>query len=334
MTALSKTLTTQIMGVGHYLPPKVVSNDQLAERIGVEAEWIERTTGVIQRRRVDGETTIDMAAKAVQHALNHASVPSDEVDVLISACAGRLQTIPCTAAFIHEQLGLPSTCFAFDVDATCMGFLVALNLAGSLLEQPYYRHIAIVSSEVASGTIDYTQPESAVLFGDAAAAAIVRVAPPGSSSKILLSRFRTHSEGVRMAQIRGGGTLNHPNCQTTTPEMNLFQMRGSEIFKLATRHMANFLDDFFVELTWQREIVDRVVPHQASRMATRQLTKRYGFRPDQVLENIAYRGNCVAASMPLMLSEAVHDGRIDRGQRLLLVGTGAGLTLGASALIF
>ena len=142
---------------------------------------------------------------------------------------------------------------------------------------------------MASGTIDYSQPESAVLFGDAAAAAVLGRSPGESTSEILLSRFNTFSDDVGLAQIRGGGggTLHHPNFETTTADMNLFQMRGPEIFKSATRHMQTFLDDFFDSIPWSREEVDRVIPHQASRMATRQLTKRYGFRPDQVSENIA-----------------------------------------------
>lgn len=329
-----KPLSTQILGVGHYLPEQVITNEELAAMVNRSSDWIERTTGVVERRRVTHETTADMAASAANQALRAAGIGRADVGLLISAAAGRQQTIPCTAAFIHQQLALPATAFAFDVDATCLGFLVALTVAATMLEQGQCRYAVIVSSEVASGTIDYAQPESAVLFGDAAAAAVLTTTPDGSASEILLSRFNTHSEDVRLAQIRGGGTLHHPNFESTTAEMNLFQMRGSEIFKSATRHMQSFLDDFFASIPWRREDVDRVIPHQASRMATRQLTKRYGFRPDQVAQNIALRGNCIAASLPLMLSEAVQAGHVQRGQRLLLVGTGAGLTLGAIALVY
>lgn len=325
----------QIRGLAHYLPDRIVTNDELAASLGVSADWIARTTGVLERRRVQEETTSTMAAAAIRRAALAAQLPLEQTDLVIGACAGRQQTIPCTAAFVHEELQLPTQRgFAFDVDVTCLGFLNALVVSGALLSQGMYQQAAIFSSEIASGTIDPDQPESAVLFGDAAAAAMVTMTPPGESSRLIASRFRTISEGVRLAEIQGGGTLHHPNHPSTHPRMNLFQMRGPEIFKLATRHMETFLDQFFDELPWRREEIDVLVPHQASRMALRQLTRRYGFREEQLVQNLDLRGNCVAASLPLLLSESAHCGRIRRGNKLLLVGTGAGLTLGAVAIIY
>ncbi len=327
-------MRVQIIGVGHYLPERVVTNAELAPLVGRTDDWIGRTTGVLERRRVTGETTVDMAASAIERALQAADLDRADVDLLISASAGRLQTIPCTAAFIHQQLGLPPTAFAFDVDVTCLSFLAAVTVAATMLEQRQCRHAVVVSSEVASGTIDYAQPESAVLFGDAAAAVVLSAPRDGSGSHILHSHFHTISKDARLAQIRGGGTLHHPNHESTTTDMNLFQMRGREIFKSATRHMEVFLDEFFDTVPWKRHEIDRVIPHQASHMATRQLIKRYGFNQQQIAENLSCRGNCVAASLPLMLSEDVQAGHIQRDHRVLLVGTGAGLTLGAMALVY
>lgn len=324
----------QILSLGHYLPERVVTNRELAQQINMPEEWISRTTGVLERRRGSGETTSQMAAYAETQALQRVKGRIDNIDVLISACAGRQQTIPYTAAFIHRELQLTPETLVFDVDATCLGFLVALTVAGSLVEQGIHRHVAVASSELSSGTIDYEQPESAVLFGDAAAAAIIGRAPVGEASRIVLSRFSTFSEGVELAQVRGAGTLHHPNSEETRPDMNLFQMRGPEIFKLATKHMTTFLDRFFDQLPWNRGEIDVLVPHQASQMALRQLTKRYGFRDDQIVGNLPVRGNCVAASVPLLLSETVEQRRIRRGDHVLLLGTGAGLTLGAVALVF
>jgi len=327
-------MAIQFLGLGHYLPDRVITNRELAAKMDVSEDWIARTTGVMERRRVSSESTADMAAEAVRRSVERAGVDACSIRLLLSACAGRQQTIPCTAAIIHSQLRLQTETFAFDVDATCLGFLVALTVSGALMEQGDYELAAIVSSELSSGTLDYSQPESAVLFGDAAAAAIVGRAPAGSASRIVLSKFSTISEGADLAAIRGGGTLHHPNLESTTPEMNLFQMRGPAIFKLATRRMDKFLERFFDELNWDRSEIDAIVPHQASGMATRQLTKRYGFRAEQILSNLSHRGNCVAASVPLLLSESVENGRIARGDRVLLLGTGAGLTLGAVALVF
>ena len=327
-------MNVQIVGTGHYLPERVICNEQLAPMVGVDAAWIERATGVCQRRRVNGESTAEMAAHAVHRALSAADIKPNDIDVLISASAGKQQTIPCTAAFIHRQLGLTPRTFAFDVDVTCLGFLAGVTVGSSLIAQGDYRNVVVVSSELASGTIDYSQPESAVLFGDAAAAAVLQPTSSDSRSRFLLSRFRTLSEGAQLAQIRGGGTACHPNQPTTTPEMNLFQMEGPKIFKLAARKMGEFIDDFLLELGWQRQEIDGVIPHQASRMALKQLTARYGFQPSQVFQNLAERGNCVAASLPLALAEAVEQQRIQRGDKILLLGTGAGVTLGAAALLY
>src|SRR5262249_43213231 len=149
------------------------------------------------------------------------------------------------------------------------------------------------------------EPESAVLFGDAAAAAVLVPTPPGEASALGRGRFTTHSRGADLTVCLGGGTLHHPNDPATTPEMNTFHMRGPEGFRPAAPLMGEFLDGYFSDAPWPREAVDAVVPHQASLLAVRQLTERYGFRPEQVVTNLAQRGNCVAASLPLALAEAV-----------------------------
>jgi 3-oxoacyl-[acyl-carrier-protein] synthase-3 len=187
---------------------------------------------------------------------------------------------------------------------------------------------------LATHSRDPRQPESAVLFGDAAAAAVVVRARPGETSAIWQARVATFSSGADLAQVRGGGTLHHPNDPATTPAMNLFHMDGPAIFKRATRLIKPFLDDLLAPLGWTPADVDAVVPHQASRHGLEQLTCRFGFRPEQVIVNLPERGNCIAASIPLALAEAVEAGRIRRGHRLLLAGTGAGLTLGAVALTY
>ena len=129
------SLRTQILGVGNYLPDRVITNEELSVLVDRSPDWIERTTGVIERRRVTHETTADMARIAAEEALKSADVSCQDVDLLISASAGRQQTIPCTAAFIHQQLGLPPTAFAFDVDVTCMGFLTAMTVAATMMQQ-------------------------------------------------------------------------------------------------------------------------------------------------------------------------------------------------------
>ncbi len=328
-------LNVKIAGVGHYLPEQVITSRALEQRYGLDAGWIARTTGIVARRRATHETTVSMAAEAARHALTAAGVALDTVDLIISASSGPQQIIPCTAAFIQRELGAPegqSACF--DLDATCLSFLCALQTAAHLVAAGSYRRVLIVSSEVAGYALNPHEPASAVLFGDAAAAAVVVPTPPDESAALLRAQFATYSSGADLTTIRGGGTLHHPNDPATRPEMNTFSMDGMGVYKKAARLLTPFLETFLEQIGWQREEVDRVVPHQASGHAVDLLHTRYGFRPAQVVCNLAERGNCVAASIPLALSEAVATGQIRRGQRLLLVGTGAGLTLGAVGLIF
>ena len=330
-----KKLPVKIAGLGYYLPERRVTNVELEARLGIPSTWMERVSGVRERRYVTHETTVTMGVAAARMALTHAGMSVRDLDAIIGASTGPQQAIPCTAALLQRELDAPqgqSACF--DVNATCLSFLFALHTAAHLVAAHVYRAVLIVSSEVASQSLNPAERESAVLFGDAAAAAIVTRSQPEEASAIWHAQFCTYSSGAELTQIVGGGTLHHPNNPTTTPEMNLFQMRGPAVFKLAAQLSIPFVENFFADLAWQRDEIDAVVPHQASRHAIELLSARLGFRREQVVWNLAERGNCIAASIPLTLAEAVHEERIKRGNRVLLVDTGAGLTLGALALTY
>lgn len=328
-------LPIKIAGLGFYLPERRVLSSELERLYGTTPGWIERTTGVRERRYVADETAAGMAAAAARMALLHAGLKLSDVDAIIGASASPQQAIPCTAALVQRELGAPEGVSAcFDVNATCLSFLFALHNAAHLVAAGAYRHVLIVSSDITTNSLNPREPESAVLFGDAAAAALVTRSEPGETSALLHARFATHSSGADYTTIVGGGTLHHPNDPHTTPEMNLFHMDGSAIFRQATRVAGPFLTRFFSEVGWRRDEVDLVIPHQASFHALRQLSTRFGFQPKQVFLNLHLRGNCIGASIPLAFAEATHTGEIHRGQKLVLLGTGAGLTLGAMALIY
>jgi 3-oxoacyl-[acyl-carrier-protein] synthase-3 len=330
-----KKLPVKIAGLGWYLPEQRVTNTDLENRLGIPAVWIERVSGVRERRYATHETSVSMGGAAARMALAQAALHVGEIDAIIGASTGAQQAIPCTAALLQRELDAPegrSACF--DVNATCLSFLFALHAAAHLVAGQVYHNVLIVSSEIASRSLNPRERESAVLFGDAAAAAIVTRSADEEGSAVWHAQFSTHSSGAELTQIVGGGTLHHPNDPTTTPEMNLFQMRGPAIFKMAAQLSIPFVNRFFEELDWRRNEIDAVVPHQASRHALELLSARLGFQREQVIWNLALRGNCIAASIPLALAEAVHEQRIRRGQRVLLVGTGAGLTLGALALTY
>ncbi len=328
-------LPVTIAGLGSYLPERAVTSAELERSWGLEPGWIMRVAGIRERRYATHETTAGMAAAAGRHALAAAGMDVSDIDLIIAASSAPQQAIPCTAAYVQRELGAPdggSACF--DVNATCLSFLLAMQSAAHLLAAGSYRAALVVSSEIVGHSLNPADPASACLFGDAAVAAVLTRTPEGGQSRLVWGQFATYSSGADLTAIPGGGSLHHPNDPATTPEMNLFHMDGSGVFRRAAKVLGPFVDSFLARAGWTRDDVDVVVPHQASRHGVELVSGRLGFRPEQVASNIAERGNCVAASIPLALAEAAAAGRIRRGQRVMLLGTGAGLTLGAIGLIF
>lgn len=328
-------LPVKIAGLGWYLPERRVSSAELEQQLNLPAGWVERTTGVSERRYATHETSVSMGAAAARMALARAALTAADLDAIVCASTAPQQAIPCTAALLQRELSAPdggSACF--DVNATCLSFLVALQIAAHLVTGGLYRRVLIVSSELASRSLNPQEWESAVLFGDSAAAAVITPAAAAEASAIWHSQVVTYSSGADLTSLVGGGTLHHPNDPLTTPLMNTFHMDGPAVFKKATRLLGPFLENFFAQLGWTRSQVNLVVPHQASRHGVELLTARLGFQPEQVFLNLPTRGNCISASIPLALSEAYDAGRLRRDDRVVLVGSGAGLTFGALALTF
>jgi 3-oxoacyl-[acyl-carrier-protein] synthase-3 len=221
----------------------------------------------------------------------------------------------------------------FDVNATCLSFLAAFDVASRLVAAGVHRHVLVFSSENVSHSLNPAEPESAVLFGDAAAAVVVSHAGD-SASALHLTRLQTWHSGAELSQITGGGTLHHPNDPATSMAHNLFAMQGPRLFRKAAPLLLPFMDSLCDGAGWHRTDISAVVPHQASRHGIELGWKMLGFREDQVVQNLATRGNCIAASMPLALAEAVAAGRIRRGDTVLLFGLAAGLSLGGAAITY
>jgi 3-oxoacyl-[acyl-carrier-protein] synthase III len=327
----SKPLAVRIAGLGSYLPERIVRNTELESRLKLPTGWIAKRTGVLERRYASDETTVSQAVAASSIALERSGIKLEQIDAIIGANLAQ-QTIPCTAALVQKALGAPDGSSAcWDVNATCLSFMMALHLAALLIAAGQHRNILIFSSEIASPSLNPLEPESASLFGDAAAAIVLTAS---EDSSLIAARFRTFSSGSHLTELLGGGTLHRPHTTFENPELNLFHMDGPAIFKHAARTMPGFLEGFLQDIGWNISSIDALVPHQASGHGVQSISSRIGFKPEQVIFNLPTRGNCIAASIPLALSEAVECGRIQRGNRVLLAGTAAGLTLGAVALNF
>lgn len=325
-------LRVQIAGLGRYLPPRVVPSAEMDAWCGVPAGWAERHAGVRERRRAEGETAVDMAAKAAAEALAAAGLDPDDLDLVLWASGTPDQPIPDGGALLHRALGL-SGVPAFAVHATCLGFLAGLHTAALYIAGGAARRVLVACSEVTSGGLNRAEPESAVLLGDGAAAAVVTATPDGAASCIEAVRFETFSEGADLTAVRGGGSRLHPNSLPHCDADFQFAMDGRAVLRLTLQRVGPFLEALRPGLARGLPGIAHAVPHQASEAGFR-LMAGLGWPPGRVERTLDWTGNVVAASIPIALCEAVAAGRVRRGDRVLLSGTGAGLTLGGVVMTY
>ena len=315
----------RISATGFYAPPEVETAADLAAKVGRSEEWILARSGVARRHVSREEDVALLAARAAQQAIGEGPPP----DLIINASAIPRQVLPDNSAFIQKELGLEGIpCFT--VHATCLSFLVGLQVASSLLQSGYQR-ILIVSAELTSMGRIFEEPESSILVGDGAAAAIVEPPNGVGSRELLYWRMETWPEGLDFAQIKGGGSHRHPNRTDLDPSENLFAMEGPKLYRFAREKVGELLDHLFETCGISPDDIDLVVPHQASGPALAAIP-RYGLAEEKVMNIVGEYGNCVAASMPMALHLALEEGRIKPGDKVLMLGTGAGLSVAAALL--
>lgn len=313
-----------------YLPEQCVTSEELDRQHALPAGTVFARTGVASRYYAGSMSAAEMARKALDQALARVGLALTDIDCLIAASGTQEQAIPCNAAKILAQYGGAPAVSAFDVNMTCLSSLMAMDLAASLLACGRYHRIAIVASDVASVGLDWQDVEVGGLFGDGAVALIVEA---GAGAGIQASLFRTYPAGVELCQIKGGGSLHHPSrIDGDYTGYGMFRMQGRALF----RHTSQVIQPFCAQLLAQAELslaqIDWVVPHQASGMALQHLVKKFGFDPARVVNLLAERGNQISVSIPSALHTLLHDYPVTEGDRVLLVGTSAGLSLGGLVL--
>lgn len=328
-------LPFQILGTGNYLPRQTVHSDAFDARWGLAAGTTFRQVGVRQRHvAAPDESSSFMAARAAERALAAAGLQAEQLDVIISACAVMEQAIPCLGAQIQRAMGLGSSGIpAFDINATCLSFVVAMDLAASMVAVGRWKRVLIVSSEMPSAGLNPDDKNVAALFGDGAAAAIVGLPLEGSESALLCSHMRTYGEGAAHCQIRGGGTWLHAQKEVSDwRRSSWFEMDGRATYRLAARHFPDFLQTLLSRADRGMEDLSCIVPHQASGKALDHLCRALGVPAERLVRTLADLGNQVAASIPNALHHAISCGRLQRGDTFALLGTGAGLSLGGLVL--
>lgn len=333
-----------ILGTGSYLPKMCVPSTDLDIFLGKKAGWVEQKSGVRTRHRASSQESVSvMAANAVRDAAQHAGMGLEKVDCLIAACSVGEQALPCTASLIQKQLGLADSGIpCFDINASCLSFLTALDMATHLLQNGAYKCIAIVSAEKPSVGLDWADLESATIFGDGAAAVIIskntssqEVSQP---THVLTAHMETYSEGAHFCEIAAGGSgcvvADFADNMDDFQKKSLFFMDGKAAFRLSSEKITPFMNTLLQKANLSLEEIDWVVPHQASHLALHHLRKRVGFPTHKVFEYFPEVGNQVAASLPLTLHRALGSQKIAKGDKVLLIGTAAGLSLGGMIIAY
>ncbi len=317
-----------ILGSGVAVPDEVLTATQLDARLGLPSGESLRITGIRQRHVTVDENASQLAASACRAALANAQVSWDEVDCLVCASATMDQALPYNAAMVHAELGLSARRITtLDSGASCLSFLQAMDLMSLAIAAGRHETVLIVSSDIATFTTDPSNLRENGIFGDGAAAVVLRRTSEGESSAVIASRSMTLPEGVDFCRIRSGGSRFHRRGFPEHSEA-LFEMRGRALFALVGRHLPEFVSELLAEADVRREDLALLIPHQASRQALDHVAAMLGFDDGRMVDVFGEFGNQVGASLPTALHFALKRHGLKRGQKALLLGSGAGVSIG------
>lgn len=316
-----------VTGVGSYLPEQIVTNDDLAKVVDTSDEWIIERTGIRQRHRArDDQPTSDLAVEAAKKALEDAGRTAADVDLIIVATTTPDMTFPATASIVQRKLGVP-VCIAFDMQAVCSGFVYALSVADGFVARGAAKCALVIGAEEMTRLMDWTDRTTCVLFGDGAGAVVLEPkAGQGTPADTGLLGFALRCDGNKtdLLYVDGG--------PATTGSVGHLRMAGNQVFRHAVVNIAEAVTAAVANAGVQIADVDWFVPHQANQRIIKGVGDRLGLDEDKVISTVAQHANTSAASIPLALDTAIRDGRIKRGDLVLLEAMGGGLTWGACAI--
>ena len=314
-----------VLGCGSYLPQRTLTNADLAQTVDTSDEWIVQRTGIRERHiAADGEMTSDLGIAAARAALAHANVDAQDIDLIVCATSTPDNTFPATAVAIQAALGIHHGA-AFDLQAVCSGFVYAVATADGLLKSGVHKRALVIGAETFSRILDWTDRGTCVLFGDGAGAIVMEAQQQDgtrSDRGLLTSHLRSDGRHKAKLFVDGGpsstGTVGH------------LRMEGREVFKFAVGAITDVIKDVFKDTGYTAEDLDWFVPHQANKRIIDGSAHKLGIAPEKVVTTVDLHGNTSAASIPLALDVAVKDGRIKRGDLVLLEAMGGGFTWGAA----
>lgn len=329
------TIKTKIKGTGIYLPERVMTNFDLEKMVDTNDQWIYERTGIKARRICNpegGEFPADMAERAAWQALEAAKLEPNDIDMIIFASVTPDYKLPNSASVLQQKLGMTNKCTAFDIATACSGFVYGVNMADSFVKTGMAKNVLVVGSEMLSREVDWTDRSICILFGDGCGVAIVGESEEGESSEILATHLGADGKGKEFFDQPIGGSVHPIEAHHLKDGSHFMRMKGGEMFKVATRTLADNARVVLEKAGLGLEDVDWVVPHQANIRIIETTAKLLGIPMEKVIVNIENYGNTSAATVPIAFHEAIFDGRIKRGDIVLFDAFGAGLTFGATLL--
>lgn len=318
-------IKSKLVGFGHYLPSKVLTNDDLSKIVDTNDEWITERTGIKQRSIAeDGELTSDLAYNAALNAIEYAKIDANEIDLVIIATTTPDNSFPSTSTKVAHKLGVKKGAPAFDIAAACSGFIYALNMADLMLKAGQAKNALVIGAETLSRIVDWTDRNTCVLFGDGAGAVVVTAEEVGENdnSGILATRLYANGELYNELYTTGG--------VSSTKDAGCIKMNGREVFKNAVTYLPDGLKQVMEQENISVDDIDWLIPHQANIRIIDGTGKKLGLDSKKVIVSVQNHANTSAASIPLALSENIRSGKVKQGNLVAFTAFGAGFTWGAS----
>lgn len=328
---MSKLQRVKISALGTYVPPRLLTNDDLAKMVDTNDEWIMSRVGIKQRHLAEkGVATSDLAAEAARSALAQRDMAASELDAIIVATVTPDMMFPATACLVQHKIGAPKV-WGFDLSAGCSQFVYALQVGAQFVATGAHKKVMVIGADVMSSIIDYTDRATCVLFGDGAGAVILE---PSEDDSLGLIDFMHEVDGAGGCALYmpGGGSLNPSSHETVDQKMHYVHQDGSAVFKFAVRKMAESCVETLKRNHLTADQIDLMIPHQANLRIINATAERLKLPPEKVVINIDRYGNTTGATIPLAMQSAIEDGRLKKGTLVLLAAVGAGFTTGTTLL--
>jgi 3-oxoacyl-[acyl-carrier-protein] synthase-3 len=325
---MRSTRRAKITALGRYVPPKVVTNHDLAKRVETSHDWIVERTGILERHMVEpGTPTSELAAQAVADLLHQRGIEADEIEVIIVATVTPDMFFPSTACMVQNKIRA-SRAWGFDVSAACSGFLYALTVGTQFIESGAHTKVVVIGADVMSSIINFEDRSTCVLFGDGAGAVLLEPSEDESIG-ILDYLHEIDGSGGQFLYMPGGGSLNPPSHETVEKKMHYVHQEGQPVFKYAVRKMGEISRSVLERNKMSGKDVDLFIAHQANLRIINAAADKLGLDESKVVKNIHKFGNTTAATIPLAMGDAIEDGRLKKDTLVVLAAVGAGYTVGS-----